>query len=274
MERSSFRARLFFIAGPAAAIVWSVYAAILTADARQRATECDSGYRQQVRRVEAAKRRFMRARNEALLAMRRASEAGLPVPASAPVAGGAPVNAIAVVGEVPVAPGAEAAAVLAETALVAEAQAAGAPADPAVKGAAVASAAAVAAVATVAEAGVPAPAESVAAPERAVAVARAAANERAQLIMALRERLGGIQVQVDEIRLGSAREDGEEWVRTVRIQLSGKKDLVKKAVASLKTAAPVREMNAGKLEPSAEPGDMRTTVTGTLRASNPGPARG
>ena len=90
------------------------------------------------------------------------------------------------------------------------------------------------------------------------------------MILALREKLDGIKVNVDEIRLGSAHEEGTEWVRTVRIQLSGKKDSVKRAVASLKSAEAVREMTAGKLEPAkAAGGDMRTTVTGTLKASNP-----
>lgn len=341
MERSSFRARLFFIAGPAAAIVWSVYAAILTADARQRAAEADIGFRHQVRRVDAARRRFARARHEAMLIARRNLEAGLgadalalggaavplagtvgPLPASLPGSGVAPVNGAAVVnagavGDAPAAPGAEHATALAESALAAEAQAAGAdahglpgapgasaPAAPvatapaasattvttagtAPQGFAAAGAALVAAgppmpgtpdAVAPAMPGTPASSEGEApvvkpagAPRGSVAIARAAASERAHLIAQLREKLGGIRVQVDEIRLGSAHEEGEEWVRTVRIQLSGRKELVKKAVANLKTAAPVRELSAGKLEPvKGEDGEMRTTVTGKLQSSNPG----
>ena len=279
-ERSSVRARLFFIAGPAAAIVWSVYAAVLTADARQRATEADSTWRHQSARVESSRRYYARARAEMRLAMRRAAQAGMELtavtnadgggvvagsgtaagaataaaigagsgmpgeaaPVSAPVAGLAPVNGAALVGD---------------AGSAGEAQGAASPAPSVAAGAATT------------EASVQPPALPVATSVTdSVAIARAAAAERAQIIDQLREQIAGAGVQVDEIRVGSSHEEGSEWVRAIRIQLSGKREQVKRAAERLKDAAPVRELEAAPVERVA-PGEARVLLTGTVHAGHP-----
>jgi hypothetical protein len=250
---TSLRVRIFFVAGPAFAIAWSAYFAMSTADARQKATQAEHQCRVQAARLDGARRVWAKLRREA----RAAHLAAAPHGGAAPVIGAAAVN----VGEdapprTDTRPG-----ISATIAAHAAAAAAAAPTS----GAAGASGAAMASVA--AASATTAQGEALVDP---LIAARQAAAERAKLIGSLRERMEGLRVQVDEIRLGTRHENGQETVRTIRLQLSGKKDAIKKAIAQLKEDPNVRALRETKCEPSlARKGDHRVTVTGTVRAGTP-----
>lgn len=256
---TSLRARIFFVAGPAFAIAWSAYFAISTADARQKAADAEHQCRVQAARLDGARRVWARMRREAASAARAA---GLSVPShggAAAVIGAAAVN---VAEDQPVRPATP--SVTTAIAASAAAAVAAAPGNPAASAAGAAIASVSAARSTTA------PAETLVDP---LVAARQSAAERAKLIGSLRERVEGLRVQVDEIRLGSRHEVGQEAVRTIRIQLSGRKDALKKAVAQLKDDPYVRTLRETKCEASvARRGDLRVTVTGTVKVLGEGEA--
>jgi hypothetical protein len=241
------RARILFIALPAAVIAWSVYGAIQAWDARDEAKESEQWWRAQAARMDTARRRQTRVRAPAV------RPPSVLTAAAAAASGGGPAlpRNGAVVDSTATAPR------RAESS-VAEPEAYPDGINP--------TTGAVLAAVEVGQDTAEAPASDATpvGPEGKPA-ARAELVDRGEMIRTLRERFGQQRVQVEEIRVSGPRLLGDQQVRTVRIKLLGKRTALDRAFATLQKTPEVGTLSVPKLE-SAKAGQMRLIVTGTVVA--------